>query len=349
MIYRIYIDTHEILSARASKCGANSSVFDHGLSSRYRAEKEKAEAEEAERISERLECLARVVTRLSEAPPGAPGPPAVLSYEEAPTHVHAEPAESYEEELMDDLQDRMALVDAGSMKSDELAEYCALFLRGEHDGQYCSMAGEEAFNKVRFVSPYLFTKNGADGQFMDPGCTKTGKWMKIVRISRADECFMPFPPQAKEVRALGELDLAMKHLKKARSAFTNAGQLGEKRMWDVQSLEKAVSNEVHQLGVAVSLHKKAKAAVESGTLVQVKSRKLRFWAILMWDWRRNHLIGFFPLDFVSCSFGSTTRMQKSCTRSAGRQRRRRGCCLLCKSWKRASLSRRAMFSGSPTC
>jgi hypothetical protein len=255
---------------------------------RYRAEKERVEAEEAERISERLECLARVVTRLSEAPPGAPGPPAVLSYEEAPLHVHAEPAESYEEELMDDLQDRMALVDAGSMNSEELAEYCALFLRGEHDGQYCSMAGEEAFKQVRLVLPHLETMNGGDGPFMDPRCTTTVKWVKRVPVSRSDQLVYALSetPQAKEVRALGELDLAMKHLKKARSAFTNAGQLGEKRMWDVQSLEKAVSNEVHQLGVAVSLHKKAKAAVETGALVQVGSPILQFWAILMWDWER---------------------------------------------------------------
>lgn len=88
------------------------------------------------------------MNRLSEAPPGAPGPPAVLSYEEAVVHVHAEPAESYEEELMDDLQDRMELVDAGSMNSMELAEYCALLLRGEHDSHYCCKAGEAAFAQV---------------------------------------------------------------------------------------------------------------------------------------------------------------------------------------------------------
>lgn len=120
---------------------------------------------------------------------------------------------------MDDLQDRMTLVDPGAMNGTELAEYCALILRGEHNSAYCQEAGEAAFT------------------------------------------------QAKEVRATGELDQAMRNIKKAKSAFKNAGKGGEKRLWDVQSLEKAVSNEVHQLEMAVSLHRKAHAAVQTGSLL----------------------------------------------------------------------------------
>ena len=48
-----------------------------------------------------------------------------------------------------------------------------------------------------------------------------------------------------QIRSQGELDVAMRLLKKAKSAFTNAGDDGETRMWDVISLEKAVANEVH--------------------------------------------------------------------------------------------------------
>ena len=107
-------------------------------------------AREAEEQREMLGSLfSRITDRLREAPPGAPGMPAVLSYEEQYAKVKSTPAKTFEEQVMDDLDDKMRKLGRGGLASLELAEYCAMTIRGEHDAGYCYVVGVAALAEAK--------------------------------------------------------------------------------------------------------------------------------------------------------------------------------------------------------
>ncbi len=125
---------------------------------------EEIEAEEMERIQQIQEerdrqaaaqkeqlgnLFGSIKHRLDSAPPGAPGMPAVLSYDDHFVRVPAEPAKTFDQEVLDDLDDKMRSSGTGGLTSSELAEYCAMTIRGEHSELYCFEIGENSLKQAK--------------------------------------------------------------------------------------------------------------------------------------------------------------------------------------------------------
>ena len=96
----------------------------------------------------------RITDRLKSAPPGAPGMPAALSYQETFIRVPTELAQTFDQQVLAELDDKMRNLGTGELTSKELSQYCAMTIRGEHDAGYCLVVGEKALadaKQMRFT------------------------------------------------------------------------------------------------------------------------------------------------------------------------------------------------------
>lgn len=116
----------------------------------------------------------RINDRLKSAPPGAPGMPACLSYEEKFVRVAVVPVKTFDQEVLDELDDKMRNLGTGELTSKELSEYCAMTVRGEHDEGYCLEVGEQSLKDAK--------QKRFDGDLED---AKTAL-VKILKSQRTD-------------------------------------------------------------------------------------------------------------------------------------------------------------------
>ena len=131
---------------------------------REEMEAEAAEQSRAQQAERDLEAQAqreqlgtlfgRITDRLKSAPPGAPGMPAALSYQETFIRVPTELAQTFDQQVLAELDDKMRNLGTGELTSKELSQYCAMTIRGEHDAAYCLVVGEKALadaKQMRFT------------------------------------------------------------------------------------------------------------------------------------------------------------------------------------------------------
>jgi ankyrin repeat protein len=59
------------------------------------------------------------------------------------------PVKTFDQEVMDGLDDKMRFSETGQLSSSELAEYCSMKIRGEHDETYCLELGQVSLKEAK--------------------------------------------------------------------------------------------------------------------------------------------------------------------------------------------------------
>eukprot|EP00960_Hanusia_phi_P056984 763418-Hanusia_phi.AAC.8 len=168
----------------------------------------------------------RMKQRLQSKPLGAFGATPSLFVSEGSLHVSAEPAKNFEDQVLEELDDRISLSQHGDFSSKELSELCGLVLRNKHDQQYCCELGRKtlkeaqgcrAEGKLREAEALVGKARDAFGQAGDLG--------QNDRVSL--ESF------AKKVqRDVHQLDMAVSCHKQAEEAARNGALTTFRRFWN---------------------------------------------------------------------------------------------------------------------